>query len=41
VNMSTLRQASNNRGGFELGVIYILQPPARIGEIKKVCPDYI
>jgi type IX secretion system PorP/SprF family membrane protein len=41
INMSTLRPASNNRGGFELGVIYILQPPARIGEIKKVCPDYI
>jgi type IX secretion system PorP/SprF family membrane protein len=40
-NLSTLRTASNSRGGFEIGVIYILQPPARIGEIKKVCPDYI
>ena len=41
LNLSTLRPASNNRGGLEIGVIYILQPPARIGEIKKVCPDYI
>ncbi len=41
INLSTLRNASNGRGGFELAVIYIIQPkpPKRLR--YKMCPDYI
>lgn len=39
-NLSDLRVASNVRGGFEIGVIYIIPPKPSIKFIKKVCPDY-
>lgn len=39
-NLSNLRVASNVRGGFEVGVIYILPPKPSVKLIKKVCPDY-
>ncbi|MBL4624021.1 MAG: PorP/SprF family type IX secretion system membrane protein [Flavobacteriales bacterium] len=41
INLSTLRPASNGRGGLELAVIYIIQPkpPKRLK--YKMCPNYI
>lgn len=41
INLSSLKPASSGRGGFELGVIYILPPRPTIGDVKKICPDYI
>jgi type IX secretion system PorP/SprF family membrane protein len=41
INVSTLVPASNNRGGLEISVIYIIDntPPKRI--MHRICPDYI
>ena len=41
INVSTLVPASNNRGGIEISVIYIIDstPPKRI--MHRICPDYI
>lgn len=41
INLSTLKQASNGRGGIELSAIYILKlfKPNRYKHI--ICPDYI
>ena len=41
LNLSTLRPASNNRGGFEVSVIYIVRAfkPRKVKHI--ICPDYI
>ncbi|MEN9002501.1 MAG: PorP/SprF family type IX secretion system membrane protein, partial [Flavobacteriales bacterium] len=41
INLSSLRQASNGRGGIELSAIYILKlfKPKRYKHI--ICPDYI
>ena len=41
INLSTLKQASNGRGGIELSAIYILKlfKPSRHKHI--ICPDYI
>ena len=41
INTSNLKPASNGRGGFEVGVIYTIPPKPKLGEIRKVCPDYI
>ena len=41
INYSDLEPASNNRGGFEISVVYILKrfvPPIIP---RKVCPDYL
>jgi type IX secretion system PorP/SprF family membrane protein len=41
LNISTLRPASNLRGGFEIGVQYIIKfnKPQRV--LHRICPDYI
>lgn len=41
INLSSLRPASNGRGGIELAIIYIVQPkpPKRLK--YRMCPDYI
>ncbi len=39
-NLSDLRIASNARGGFEIGVIYVIPATPKVDFIKKVCPDY-
>lgn len=41
VNLSTLKPASNLRGGFEIGVQYIIKfgKPQRV--MHRICPDYI
>jgi type IX secretion system PorP/SprF family membrane protein len=41
INISTLVPASNNRGGLEVSVIYIIDntPPKRV--MHRICPDYI
>lgn len=41
INLSDLEPASNNRGGLEFGVIYIIPPSPKIAPVRKVCPDYI
>lgn len=41
INTSTLKPASNGRGGLEFGVIYIIPPKPTIKQARKVCPDYI
>ncbi|MEZ4800402.1 MAG: PorP/SprF family type IX secretion system membrane protein [Flavobacteriales bacterium] len=41
VNLSSLKPASSGRGGFEIGVIYIIPHSPTIGDVKKICPDYI
>ncbi|MCB9187762.1 MAG: PorP/SprF family type IX secretion system membrane protein [Flavobacteriales bacterium] len=41
INLSTLKPASNLRGGFEIGVQYIIKfaKPQRV--MHRICPDYI
>lgn len=41
INMSSLRHASNGRGGIELSAIYILQIFKPIKRGHKICPDYL
>lgn len=41
INLSTLRQASNGRGGIELSAIYILKLFKPTKYKHKICPDYI
>lgn len=41
INTSTLKPASNGRGGLEFGVIYIIPPKPTAKAARKVCPDYI
>lgn len=41
INLSTLRQASNGRGGIELSAIYILKIFKPTKYKYKICPDYI
>ena len=41
INLSTLRQASNGRGGIELSAIYILRKIKPSASKYKRCPDYI
>ncbi|MGB1040797.1 MAG: PorP/SprF family type IX secretion system membrane protein [Flavobacteriales bacterium] len=41
INLSTLRQASNGRGGIELSAIYILRKIKPSSNKYKRCPDYI
>ena len=41
INLSSLRPASNGRGGFELAVQYIIKfaKPTRV--MHRICPDYL
>lgn len=41
INLSTLRQASNGRGGIEFSAIYILKQLKMNSEKFKKCPDYL
>lgn len=41
INLSSLKPASSGRGGFEIGVIYIVPPTPKARDVKKICPDYI
>jgi len=41
VNLSKLVPASNNRGGFEIAVRYILNKFKPKQTIHRACPDYI
>lgn len=41
LNLSSLKVASNSRGGFEFAVIYILSTYKPIIKSYKACPDYI
>lgn len=41
VNISNLSPASNNRGGFEIAVIYKLSTFKEKRIIHRICPDYI
>ncbi|MFZ4784121.1 MAG: PorP/SprF family type IX secretion system membrane protein [Flavobacteriales bacterium] len=41
INTSTLKPASNGRGGLEFGVIYVIPPKPIAKATRKVCPDYI
>jgi len=41
INLSTLRQASNGRGGIELSAIYVLKQLKMNAEKFKKCPDYL
>lgn len=41
INLSSLRQASNGRGGIELSVIYILKKIKPSASKYKKCPNYI
>ncbi len=41
INLSTLRQASNGRGGIELSVIYILKKIKPSASKHKKCPNYL
>lgn len=41
INLSTLRQASNGRGGIEFSAIYILKQLRVTSEKFKKCPDYL
>ncbi len=41
INLSTLRQASNGRGGIEFSAIYILKQLKVTSEKFKRCPDYL
>ena len=41
INLSSLRQASNGRGGIELSAIYILKLFRPTKKVHKFCPDYI
>lgn len=41
INLSDLTPASNNRGGFEINVIYLMRC-TKVGKIKHIiCPNYI
>jgi type IX secretion system PorP/SprF family membrane protein len=41
VNTSKLTQATNNRGGFEISIIYILKKDRPFVAKKRVCPIYM
>jgi type IX secretion system PorP/SprF family membrane protein len=41
VNLSKLVAATNNRGGFEISVIYIFKKPLVFVAKKRVCPIYM
>ncbi len=41
INLSTLRQASNGRGGIEFSAIYILKQLRVTSKKFKKCPDYL
>ncbi|MCI5056724.1 MAG: hypothetical protein MRY83_11490, partial [Flavobacteriales bacterium] len=41
VNFSNLTPASQRRGGFEIGVIYIIRKAGVARIPYKICPDYI
>ncbi len=41
VNTSSLKPASNNRGGFELSLIYIIKKVKPLNGIKLPCPTYL
>ncbi len=41
VNTSKLTEATNNRGGFELSVIYIFKKEVPFIAKKRVCPIYM
>lgn len=41
INISTLEVASNNRGGFEFGLIYIFERYRPVIKRYKACPNYI
>jgi type IX secretion system PorP/SprF family membrane protein len=41
INVSKLRAATNNRGGFEISVIYIFQKFVAIRSNKKICPVFL
>ena len=41
INFSKLVPASNNRGGFEFAVIYIIRDKSYSLPVYRICPDYI
>lgn len=41
INLSTLKQASNGRGGIELSAVYIWKLFKPTANKHKICPDYI
>lgn len=41
INLSKLREASNNRGGFEISLIYIFKKNVPYIAKKRVCPIYM
>lgn len=41
INLSKLKEASNNRGGFELSLIYIFEKMRNFTAKKRVCPIYM
>jgi hypothetical protein len=41
INLSKLVAATNNRGGFEISVIYIFKKPVIFTAKKRVCPIYM
>lgn len=41
INLSKLMEASNNRGGFELSLIYILEKNRTLIAKKRACPVYM
>lgn len=41
INFSTLRPASNNRGGFEIAIIYIIRKFVPLNIKRKSCPAFL
>ena len=41
INLSKLIPASNMRGGFEIGVAYIMKKKIKLVSPLFICPDYL